>query len=166
MVLKQSEPTEIDGQSTVVQHGLEARDPWRSAASVTMTRFWRLVLVAAAVSLLLGVLAYILTFAGIPHQSPAPKMRAAYYTNYTLTIGGGVRVVPERDWTLKVGKGCCGIQGYLFGTRLVCGRFSTLIPLPFFTVVALGLAVGFVVGTFSWVYWSRARKASAHARAI
>jgi len=54
---------------------------------------------------------------------------------------------------------------YVSSTRLVCGRFSALIPLPFFTVVALGLAVGFVSGTFSWVYWSRARKTNADAGA-
>jgi hypothetical protein len=30
-------------------------------------------------------------------------------------------VVPDHDWTLKLGRGWYGIQGYPFGTRLVLG---------------------------------------------
>src|SRR5881296_2842117 len=123
-----------------------------------MTRFWRLILVGTALSLLLGCTMYVVTFAGIPYQSPALKMRAQYYHNWALDTGGGYSLVPERDWTLKFGKACCGIQGYLSSTRFVCGGFSVLIPLPFFIVTALGFAFVSAVGMFSRYQFSRDRK--------
>jgi hypothetical protein len=103
---------------------------WAASRGVknAMTRFLRLLLVATALSVLLGGLIYLVTLATIPLSSPAAKMRAGYYDNWPICIGGGYSILPERDWTLKLGKECCGVQKYVLGTRIVCGRFSVLIP--------------------------------------
>src|SRR6266704_5284919 len=58
-------------------------------------------------------------------------------------------VVPDHDWTLKLGRGWYGIQGYPFGTRLVLGARSAMIPAPFPLVSRLGLALFIALGVFS-----------------
>src|ERR1041385_3990978 len=105
-----------------------------------MTRFGRLLIITTALSLMLSGLIYLLMLATIPHASPLAKISAGYYNNWALSMGGGYALCPEGDWTLKIGRACCGIQKYPFATRFVCGRFSALTRLPFTWVIAIGSA--------------------------
>jgi hypothetical protein len=128
-----------------------------------MKRSQRLFLSVAAMSLLLVVLGHGLMFGRIPNQTPAPRMPAPHYDNWTLDLGGGYSLVPDHDWTLKLGRACYGMQGYLSAsrslTRIVRGRFSLLIPLPLSLVPGLGFVSAAALGL--WYHLSRNRKETA-----
>ena len=117
-----------------------------------MRRFWLLVLFSAALSLLLGGFTYLAMFASIPYQQPTPKMALRDRDGLKLKIDDSYGIIaPDHDWTLKLGKGWYGIQGYPFRTRLVLGEQSAMIPAPFPLVSRLGLALFTAVGVF-WCY--------------
>src|SRR6266480_5563456 len=98
-----------------------------------MRRFWLLILFSTTLSLMLVGVTYLAMFASIPYQQPTPKM-ALRDCAYCI-------VGPEHDWTLRLGRGWYGIQGYPFGTRLVLGARSAMISAPFPLVSRLGLAL-------------------------
>ena len=124
-----------------------------------MPRSKRLVLIVTVASLVAGI-SYTITFGRIRHQSAAPRMRAQYYANSTVDLGSGYALVPDYDWTLKSGKACYGIQGYLSATqrsftRIVCGRSTFLIPLPLFFVTGMGVICIFALGTLCRLFGHR-----------
>jgi len=97
-----------------------------------MRRFWLLVLFSTALSLLLGGFTYLAMFASIPYQQPTPKMALRDRDGLKLKSGDSYCIVgPDHDWTLRLGRGWYGIQGYPFGTRLVLGARSAMISAPF-----------------------------------
>src|SRR5207244_1331298 len=99
-----------------------------------MRRFWLLILFSTTLSLVLGGFTYLAMFASIPYQQPTPKMELRHRDGLKLKIGDSYCiVVPDHDWTLKLGRGWYGIQGYPFGTRLVLGVRSAMIPAPSLT---------------------------------
>jgi len=115
-----------------------------------MRRFWLLILFSTTLSLVLGGFTYLAMFASIPYQQPTPKMALRDRDGLKLKIGDSYCiVVPDHDWTLKLGRGWYGIQGYPFSTRLVLGARSAMIPAPFPLVSRLGLALFTAVGVFS-----------------
>ena len=130
--------------------------PWRGvadtgrwAAADAMRRFWLLILLAVGLSLLLGGFTYLAIFASIPYQEPTLKMAARDRDGLKLKAGDvDLVVVPEHDWTLKIGRGWYGIQGYPWATRLVFGPRSAMIRLPFSSVAAFGLAAFAAMGMF------------------
>src|SRR5216117_4441188 len=90
--------------------------------------------------------------ASIPHQQPTPKMALRDRDGLKLKSGDYYCIVgPDHDWTLRLGRGWYGIQGYPFGTRLVLGPQSAMISAPFPLVSRLGLALFTAVGVF-WCY--------------
>jgi len=114
-----------------------------------MRRFWRVILFAICLSLLLRGFIYLAMLASIPYQQPTPKMAVRDRDGLKLKIGDSYCiVVPDHDWTLKLGRGWYGIQGYPFGTRLVLGVRSAMIPAPFPLVSRLGLTLFTAVGVF------------------
>ena len=117
-----------------------------------MRRIGLLILFSTTLSLVLGGLIYLAMFASIPYQQPTPKMALCDRDGLKLKIGDSYCIVaPDHDWTLKLGRGWYGIQGYPFGTRLVLGARSAMIPAPFPLVSRLGLALFTAVGVF-WCY--------------
>jgi hypothetical protein len=117
-----------------------------------MRRFCFIIVAATVLSLLVAGLGYLAMLASIPYQRPTGAMAARDRDWLTMRISsvGIVKVAPERDWTLKIGRGWYGLQSYPWGTRLVVGARSTMIRLPFLAVTAslLGPFVG--LGMFFW----------------
>ena len=117
-----------------------------------MRRFWQLILFSIGLSLLLGGFTYLAMLASIPYQQPTPKMAARDRDGWKLKFGDSyIIVVPDHDWTLKLGRGWYGIQGYPSSTRLVLGARSATIPVPFplLIVSGLGLALFAAVAVIS-----------------
>ena len=113
-----------------------------------MRRFCFIIVAATVLSLLVTGLGYLAMLASIPYQQPTGAMAAR--DRDWLRIGSSIAIAPERDWTLKIGRGWYGLQSYPWGTRLVVGARSTMVRLPFLAVTA-SLLVPFVgLGMFFW----------------
>ena len=117
-----------------------------------MRRIGLLILFSTTLSLVVGGFTYLAMIASIRYQQPTPKMALRDRDGLKLKSGDSYCIVgPDHDWTLRLGRGWYGIQGYPFGTRLVLGARSAMISAPFPLVSRLGLALFTAVGVF-WCY--------------
>ena len=130
-----------------------------------MRRFWLIILFSIGLSVLLFGISYLAMFASVPYQQPTPKMAARDRDGWKLKVGDSYFIIlPDHDWTLKLGRRWYGIQGYPFATRLVLGAHSAMIPVPFLLLGALGLALFAALGVLSCYRVSRNGKERADER--
>ena len=132
-----------------------------------MRRFCLLIVVATVLSVLLAGVSYLVMVACIPYERPTPAIASRDGRGLPMRFGDGYVgiVVPERDWTVKIGRGWYGVQGYPWGTRLVAGARSTMVRLPFPAVAALSVVTVVAFGTLFWYCAGRFHDERCEARA-